>query len=221
MHVNYKCYDLIVPFGCNCMNASQLSLRHLRIRAFPLDWVAIVNEDCNLLGHLFESRFTDFLNFERLKIVDSNSGDGHLVVQDQKYHYCFVHDFYKGIVGGYVDKGEFNETYNKYSRRIRRLYSLIHLSERVLFVCNFKNGSTIKNEAIVTLQEEIQNRCVNTKINLFAVRFNSDDRGLEKLANDVYVNDVKGMERIEIAFSWLNKVKISGKILSGMKCPVL
>lgn len=207
-----KTYDLIVPFGCNCMSALQLRVRGLRRCAFPLDWVAVGDEDCNLLGRLFQNKFEGFLDLGRLEIVESDSGDGHLVIQDKDYHYCFVHDFLKGKIGGEVDGAEYEEVSRKYLRRINRLYTVVDLSERILFVCNFKNGSIVADDALVTLRGKFQKGCGNKKVDLFVVRFNSTDNRQTEPGDGVYLTDVIGMGHIDSAFSWLDRVSLSGRI---------
>lgn len=207
--MRYRYYDLIVPFGCNCMSASELRQRNLRLRSFPLDWVLVGDEDFGILGTLFERRFDNFLCLKRLEIIDLDSGDGHLVVEDKKYHYSFVHDFSKGLCGGDIDRDEFIEIIRKYDRRIVRLYSMIEKSKKVLFVINFKEGYKVDNRAIIAFSRRIRGLYPSKIFDVFSVRFNSEHSGLINIDEGVYVNDVKGMGRIKDSFSWLDNVRLS------------
>lgn len=75
-------YDLICSLGGNCMAASQIRQRGLRVASLPFDWTFIVNDKpLYKLAEGFKNKFKDFLLKENLQeMTDEEKADSILFV---------------------------------------------------------------------------------------------------------------------------------------------
>ena len=125
-------FDLIVSLGSDCACSSYLRRFGLQDYSYPFDWLTKFPFD-NRINFLLND-FNDFLNKENLhkieKPKDKETDSKCDYYEDSKYDIYFFHDF-KNFLPFDV---AYNDVREKYTRRIKRLYSKISESKKVLFV---------------------------------------------------------------------------------------
>ena len=121
-----KKFDFIIPIGATCMVAHNLREIKRQRESLPFDWVWIV--DFQTIIHFIATRFTDFMKKEHLTFL-KNNGDAD-VYRDTTNKTEFWHDF---MVGNDFNQA-YEQNFNKYQRRIERMYLHLNRAKKVLWV---------------------------------------------------------------------------------------
>lgn len=121
-----KKYDFIIPIGWGCLNAYNLRKNKLQRESLPFDWIWI--PDIYLVTKLLSSRFQNFLKKDNLQFIKPN-GDAD-IYRDVSNRVEYWHDF---MIGEDFDKA-YEKVYQKYQRRINRMFYHINRSKKVLWV---------------------------------------------------------------------------------------
>lgn len=210
-------YDLVVPFGFNCVSAAQLRLRGLRVMSMPFDWVAWDGDNgfVNRLGML-QSNFKDWLNGDNLTVASLNGGDNHVVVYDRKYGISFPHDFVGGKIGTPPEPDELKRICEKYSRRASRMMDAIKGSDSVLFVITHDSGF-VGIDVVRHIREKLQAVFPQKNIDIFCVSFDAikydtimeDGIVIQYVARPMKVSYDVLIKSVE--FSWLDGVVLTDK----------
>lgn len=119
-------YDFIIPCGSTCVNAHNLRVNKLQRESLPFDWIWV--SGIPMLTSFFENKFQNFMLKENLVHLRGN-GDAD-IYRDTATKTEFWHDF---MIGDDFEKSYF-ENYNKYQRRISRMFSRIDNANSILFV---------------------------------------------------------------------------------------
>lgn len=121
----------IIPLGSTCSVAYQLRRLGLRNFAFPFDWIRINN--LSLVTDLMENNFVNFLdlqNYEFLEVSHKFEVNNKMISYIYQNQFCrFYHEFDK-----YIDNSNFMKFKEKYNRRIERLYQIIRVKKKILFI---------------------------------------------------------------------------------------
>ena len=121
-----KKYDFIIPIGWGCLNAYNLRKNKLQRESLPFDWIWI--SDIPQITNLISSKFQNFMKKDNLQFVRHN-GDAD-IYRDISTRIEYWHDF---MIGEDFDKS-YDKIYQKYQRRINRMFYHIKRSESVLWV---------------------------------------------------------------------------------------
>lgn len=121
-----KKFDFIVPIGTTCMVAYNLREIKRQRESLPFDWVWVTN--FQMIIHFIATHFTDFMKKENLVFL-KNNGDAD-VYRDITNKTEFWHDF---MIGNDFDQA-YEQNFNKYQRRIKRMYFHINRAQKVLWV---------------------------------------------------------------------------------------
>lgn len=120
-------YDEVISLGMNCQVAYQVRTNGMRRHAYPFDWVIIPFE--SLMTFLSE-KGSEFLNQDKIALIDLPPGSHHFRALDLKYGIHLVHDFKAPVF-----LSDYAEVKVKYDRRIKRFFDTLQLSnKRFLFV---------------------------------------------------------------------------------------
>jgi hypothetical protein len=130
-----RAYDLIISLGGNCAAAHNLHFRNMRPFSLPFDWLYIDDDKpLKYLAEGFKNNFKDFCLKENLVHFDKISGNpehsGKMKYKDVFTGYNFVNHFEKPI----ENKEEYNKVYDKLRKRIRRLFTVIDKSKKILII---------------------------------------------------------------------------------------
>lgn len=121
----------IIPLGSTCSVAYQLRRLGLRNFAFPFDWIRINN--LSLVTDLMENNFVNFLdlqNYEFLEVSHKFEVNKKMISYIYQNQFCrFYHEFDR-----YIDNSNFMKFKDKYNRRIERLYQIIRVKKKILFI---------------------------------------------------------------------------------------
>lgn len=121
-----KKYDFIIPIGWGCLNAHNLRLNKLQRESLPFDWIWI--SSIKQVSTLLKNNFQDFLLKENLQFIKSN-GDAD-VYRDSHNAIEYWHDF---MVGEEFE-ASYLRNYQKYQRRIKRMFHHIQKAHKILWV---------------------------------------------------------------------------------------
>ncbi len=139
-------YDFVLSLGYDCHCASMLRKLGLRSCSSPFDWLTSASIDKRI--EILKSRFAGFLKKENLRPIekwDGAPGKGNDFYEDVLTGLHFYHDFRQEKT---FDES-YEEVFEKYSRRISRLYSNITSANSTLFVwCDYKNDLPIDSNHI-------------------------------------------------------------------------
>lgn len=105
----------------------------LRKRSFPFDWISSSIRSVDVMSleiDYITNDFNNFLNYEDLDFKDENSDKKYYFVYDKRSSLFFGHDFLKSK----PIKESYEEVYQKYKRRINRLYDYINKLDNICFV---------------------------------------------------------------------------------------
>ena len=130
---------VIIPLGENCACAMILGDAGLRRYSLPFDWSGLEDKDNDDTGGLYTkcnliiqdcSGMLNLEDFEDLTKSGYAAKHEHRFIVNRKTGLRYIHDF---SVSSSV-KDQWPVFYEKYTRRIKRMYSEIERAERVLFI---------------------------------------------------------------------------------------
>lgn len=166
-------YDLIIPLGENCACASLLKRAGLRRYSLPFDWSGLEDVAKDSSGGLFTKCRIVLQNCENLLNFDDfeerarkGHDEKHRFIVNKKTGLRYMHDFFIS--------SSFNDQYpcfwEKYNRRIKRLYSEIKNSKRILILYNrvmtkkgYKNANYVEPFAILGIAGELKRKWPHKK----------------------------------------------------------
>ena len=119
-------FDFVLPIGETCVTAHNVRRCGLQKESLPFDWIWI--SGLPMLTGFFQNRFADFLRKENLLFL-RNNGDAD-IYRDTLTKTEFWHDF---MVGEDFDKA-YESNYQKYQRRIKRMYYHLSCAQNILLV---------------------------------------------------------------------------------------
>ena len=160
-------YDLIFSIGCSCCSASQLSIRNKRHCSLPFDWLFFRDSSTLYkLAECFNEDFKNFFLFDNLKELTANDrGDGDKYqYQDTYTGYRFIHDF-----GDFPKEKTYKYNKEKYTKRIKRLYTLIEKSKNVLLLCD--TTFDIEINALKALRKALCDKFKNVDFDIQIIKF--------------------------------------------------
>lgn len=127
-------YDAVVSLGGSCASCLQIRKRELQTQAYPFDYVFCEDAQFqfHILGKLFATDFAHWLQRENIVPLAKNErGISDLYQYKDAYTgFRYIHDFKKPV----EDDEMYQAFYEKYTRRLKRLYEKIENSKRILFV---------------------------------------------------------------------------------------
>jgi len=173
-------FDLVISLGADCACTSYLRRCNLQHYSYPFDWLTHAPFEVRI--ELLCGDFQNFLNIEDLKPMDKPK---HL-----KPDVC--HDYYMNTRNGFYFWHDFEakepfyksfeDVRKKYQRRIKRLYSEIENSNKILFVW-FSHKNQTKKEIIQKAYKKIAQKFCNKEIYLLIIE-NNNKNSCEKLENN-------------------------------------
>ena len=147
---NKESYDYIISLGGNCTVAHNLRFRNMRPFSLPLDWVYIEDEKPILwLTKAFKNNFADFCLKENLQLQPATP-EHEVIYFDKASGYYLPNQFTRIFTD---TNGEYEKFYAKLQTRIKRLYSAIQTSKRILFV--LATTKKINPTCVAELQKEL------------------------------------------------------------------
>ncbi len=219
-----KTYDAFIPIGETCIATYNLRHQKLQYESLPFDWIWI--RDIKIVECFLKTHFTNFLRKDALvyKGPDNQKTDIYVnTLNDVE----FWHDFPINVP---LDDC-YDEIYNKYQRRISRLYDQIEKSQRILFfrVIKIKTDTEVKpgttrmfsreisgEDKVAREFSELQKLYPNKKIDLLLLYVwntphDTVERSIDKNIRvfEIYCNDDLG---------WSGDVELIGtKVLGDYK----
>ena len=171
-----------ISLGSTCCVTQQIKNHNLRKHAYPFDWVRITN--LNNISKLLENKFIDFLEYDSLEFVEYskkfsiNNVKGSNIYKNK---YCgFYHEFHERL-----NSNNYKIFYDKYKRRIDRLFYLLKSNQEITFIREELNQVKISKInrlrnillqinpymkfkiIIITNDERYKNMCINNIIFYF------------------------------------------------------
>lgn len=214
-------FDLIISLGEDCACTSYLRKFNLQNASYPFDW--LTRADFKTRIELLLTDFKDFLNKEDLKLLEKPKN----AIVDNKCNYYenlktgfyFYHDFYSDF--------EFNEIYDvvfeKYKRRIKRLYERIKKSKKVLFVWLMRSISATDDE-LLAYQKQIEKKFQKTKIYFLVLENFIDNDNRENIAEAKISDKVIKLKYDTMSYDITNpslqctgNIALNDKIFSKLK----
>ena len=173
-------FDLVISLGEDCACTSYLRRCNLQQNSYPFDW--LTNAPFENRIKLLVSDFTDFLNFDDLVLMEKptafasdNNHDYYENKNTELYHW---HDFPAN-----VDlKDSYQKVYEKYQRRIERLYNEIEKSEKILFVW-LSHSKMHSAEEVAEAYDKLNNKFSTKDIFLLVIE-NSLENNVSSLKDD-------------------------------------
>lgn len=221
MDITKEKFDLIVSLGEDCACSSYLRKFNLQNASYPFDW--LTKADFKMRIMLLLTDFKDFLNKEDLKIMNKPTG----VITDDKCDYYenlktgfyFYHDFYSDV--------EFFEMYNtvfeKYQRRIKRLYEKIEKSKKVLFVWLMRSISATDDE-LLTYQKQIEKKFKKSKVYLLVLENCIDANNSENISEVKISDNITRLKYDTMTYDitnpsleWIGNIALNDKVFSKLK----
>ena len=123
-------FDFVLPIGETCVTAYNVRRCGLQKESLPFDWIWI--SGLPMLTGFFQNQFSDFLRKENLCFL-RNNGDAD-IYRDTLTKTEFWHDF---MVGEDFDKA-YESNYQKYQRRIKRMYYHLSCAQNILLIRTVK-----------------------------------------------------------------------------------
>lgn len=161
-------YDCVFSLGEVCFCANYLRALSLRKFSSPFDWIA--GATFNERMKFFLNGFEDYLNKEDLVYHGKRDFPEPCdIYYNTRTHIIFNHDF---PLAQPFDEA-FSKVKERYNRRIKRLYALIHRAKKVLIVYmeKYDTNSNVNDDAqLCSLMEEVNGQFPGTHIDLLYIR---------------------------------------------------
>jgi hypothetical protein len=136
----------IISLGSNCCVAYQKQQLNLKKETYPFDWLRV--DSLNDINQCLDDNFYYFTKW--IKINESTKfpifrddfeiNDSKSIIMQNKYNMRFYHDF--------SDNSNEEEIREKYERRIKRFYQLIHSTTKIHFIRDEVRANKINNDII-------------------------------------------------------------------------
>lgn len=172
-----KKYDLIFSFGNTCACSVLLRRNKLQYASYPFDWIGL-NPFSGKIQWLL-THCEHFLNKESLIITDRPTDEE----TDMTCEYCkdtqtgcyFVHDFPIGV----PLEQSFDRIYQKYQRRIDRLYQRLGKSKKTLIIWYSLIWRLDENE-LKESRKKLNEYFYPTQVDLLVIENNKDVKGIQE-----------------------------------------
>jgi hypothetical protein len=153
---------IYISLGMDCCIAYQLrelNLKFVYVGTLPFDWC--LSKNILDIINIFESGWTDYLNKDNWIIEDNHNNNfeninnsssikSNFRVKHKKYKLIYPHDLLENNIDYFIEK---------YTRRVKRLYSLIN--EEIIFI---RLGTNKDIKYINKLDELLKSIFVNSKL---------------------------------------------------------
>ena len=213
-------FDLIVSLGEDCACSSYLRKFNLQSASYPFDW--LTNASLETRFELLLSNFEGFLDKKYLVYLEKKPD----CINDYKNEYymntenkiIFLHDF---PINMSFDEGH-KFVFEKYQRRIKRLYKKIEKSKKVLFVWLGKNQS-LENNEILEYQRKLTEKFKNKNIYLLILEnipnYKEKDFKEEKISKKILKikYDIKTTKVPHTNDEYLGNIELNEEIFSKLK----
>lgn len=140
---NNHSYDVIFSLGADCACASYMKRHAIRSCSGPFDWLTKAPLETRV--ELVCNDFSGFMNISDFHYLDNSSlfvsDNGCDCYENSRTGLHFYHDFKANV----PFEQAFDEVQAKYLRRIRRFYSAVNESRRVLFLWFAHNHNNFEN----------------------------------------------------------------------------
>ena len=218
MDTNKEKFDFVCSLGGNCMAASQLQQRGLRMFSLPFDWLYMKQNEIVLYGLIecFKNNFTNFMIKKNMHFIPQEEfpNNGHpdrVFYQDTETKYYFLNHFDNELD---VDN-EFEKVKEKIERRINRFLNCINNSNKILFLLS--HGFYIENQPYIDFYNFLKEFYPNKEIYIKAVQFDSKDE-IKKFENVEIVRykRVSNLyDYIKTNYEWnfLDNIEINRKLI--------
>ena len=163
-------FDLILSIGENCACTSYLRRCYLQSFSYPFDWLTHASFATRF--DLIVNDFENFLNFDDLcltgKHVAENADKAHDYYANKYTDFYHWHDFPADI----PLENSYDAVYEKYQRRIKRLYRMIGDSRKILFVW-LSHSKLHRTDEICSEYRKLQDKFSGKEIFLLVIENNS------------------------------------------------
>ena len=213
-------FDLIVSIGEDCACSSYLRKFNLQSASYPFDWLFSAPLENRL--ELLLSNFEGFLDKKYLvyleKKPDCVNDCRNEYYKNIKNEIVFLHDF---PINMSFDEGH-KFVFEKYQRRIKRLYEKIEKSKKVLFVWLGKTQS-IENDEIIEYQRKLTEKFKNENIYLLILEnipnYKEQDFKEEKISEKILKikYDTKITKVPHTSDEYLGNIELNEEIFSKLK----
>lgn len=180
MDITKEKFDFVCSLGGNCMAASQLQQRGLRMFSLPFDWLYMKQNEIVLYGLIecFKNNFTNFMIKKNMHFIPQEEfpNNGHpdrVFYQDTETKYYFLNHFDNELD---VDN-EFEKVKEKIDRRINRFLNCINNSNKILFLLS--HVFYIENQPYIDFYNFLKEFYPNKEIYIKAVQFDSKEPSFE------------------------------------------
>jgi len=218
-------YDFCISFGACCAGAMQLKRRNLRLASMPFDWVRGGSHEqfVGTMATLLETNFDGWCLYENLEPVEKGKFDYPIIdpmevtVWDRRHDMGFFHDFRYNI---FAPDGRpyYEGIYERYRRRIDRLYEFLGKAESVFGILIAPEGPFAK-ESVVAFKRRLDALRPNVRFTLANVTFQAPERKVEEDRENgiLYVDLDRKTHPYDFghtSFEWsfLDEVKLTGRI---------
>ncbi|MBR1605825.1 MAG: hypothetical protein IJ660_06955 [Alphaproteobacteria bacterium] len=217
--MSQKKYDFIIPIGWGCLNTHNLRLNKLQRESLPFDWIWF--EGIPVVTHYIKTKFSEFMKKENLLFLRHN-GDAD-IYRDIHDKSEFWHDF---MIGETFEKA-YDRNYQKYQRRISRLFYHINRAHSVLwvrYVRIFPNQEKteeqfmfekeqLSDEQVIEEFRELQNLYPEKKFNLLLIYTYNEPHHKQEydLTPDIHVCEFYNDERL----GWKGNEQVIAEILQN------
>lgn len=213
-------FDLIVSLGEDCACSSYLRKFNLQSASYPFDWLTKASLETRF--ELLLSNFEGFLDKKYLVHIEKNPN----CVNDYKNEYyknikneiIFLHDFPASMT---FEEG-YELVFEKYQRRIKRLYEKIEKSKKVLFVWLGKTQS-IENDKILEYQRKLTEKFKNKNVHILVLEnipnYKEKDFKEEKISKKILKikYDIKTTKVPHTSDEYLGNIELNEEIFSKLK----
>lgn len=163
-------YDAVISLGGSCAAALNMRKRELLTYAYPFDYCFCVDAkyQFEILSELFKTDFKKWLKKENIvPLSEKEKGISDLYQYKDKYtEFRYIHDFKLPI----EENGVYEEFYNKYTRRLKRMYQKIEASKKILFVSD--NVRELSIDDIKKLKDTLNEKWKNKIFDFSVIIFN-------------------------------------------------
>lgn len=213
MDIAKEKFDFVCSLGGNCMAASQLQQRGLRIFSLPFDW--LFYKDSTPIYRLiecFKDNFQHFLLKENLRELHGDEiTDAHnnmLQYQDTYTEIFFYNHFSKKI----DNNGEFKKVKEKITRRIERFLYFLNKSNKILFI--FSHHYNFENKPYIELYNFLKEFYPDKEIHIRVIQFGTNEPSFEYDDARLMITRIKR----ENNYYDFTKTNIEWQFLDNIEC---
>lgn len=159
-YIANKKFSNVFSLGDRCATTDFLIKTNLRKWASPFDWMGGGNLEKRI--NLITSRFSNFLSIENLICINEIDGHGKYRVDDTFLGFRFRHDFPCCDINLH-----YSDVYDKYQRRISRMYSKSLNGDILIFYIETKNNSPDLTSQLIDRLIEIRDALQAKQVTFF------------------------------------------------------